>query len=60
MAAPYTLFLVLLLLKLNMLDLYKSLQAFYLPNITFFFFFFYQSKFSWFLSPPEQNSSPKF
>lgn len=59
MAAPYTLFLVLLLLKLNMLDLYKSLQAFYLPNITYFFFF-YQSKFSWFLSPPEQNSSPKF
>lgn len=58
MAAPYTLFLVLLLLKLNMLDLYKSLKAFYLPNITFFFF--YQSKFSWFLSPPEQNSSPKF
>lgn len=40
MAAPYTLFLVLLLLKLNMLDLYKSLKAFYLPNITFFFFFF--------------------
>lgn len=38
MAAPHTLFLVLLLLKLNMLDLYKSLKAFYLPNITFFFF----------------------
>lgn len=39
MAAPYTLFLVLLLLKLNMLDLYKSLQAFYLSNVTYFFFF---------------------
>lgn len=44
MAAPYTLFLVLLLLKLNMLDLYKSLKAFYLPNITFFFFFFFTNQ----------------